>query len=175
MASPFKRGGSLGARRGTSPTSAFVISTASRPATALATSGSRRSPRPGAGRTIALPRAGLRRRRGARLRNARLHQLGRPRGGDCRRLPNCALGTTGSYWRTSRSPPEGKLATTLGAGLATLASASRSSRPHRRLPREAAETCSLRPSSSGRWRELQAFISFAVGSPTLRAAARTGC
>jgi hypothetical protein len=37
-----------------------------------------------------------------------------------------------------------------------------------RLPRQR----SLRPSSSGRWRELQAFISFAgVGGPTLRAAA----
>ena len=90
------------------------------------------------------------------------------------------------------APPEGKIVTTLGAALATLASASRSSRLHCRLARAAAEACasdgvrrcnaplegpgqrSSGPSSSGRWRELQAFISFAgVGSPTLRAAART--
>ena len=39
------------------------------------------------------------------------------------------------------APPEGKIATTLGAALATLASASRSSRLHCRLARAAAEAC----------------------------------
>jgi hypothetical protein len=41
----------------------------------------------------------------------RLQQLRRPRGGDCRRSPNCALGTTGGcWWTTGRAPrlPSGR-------------------------------------------------------------------
>ena len=134
-------------------------------------------------------------RSGPAIATPRLQQLRRPRGGDCRRSPNCALGTTGGCWQTTgrsrrrasrgedrdnprRGPCDPRFR--VEEQSPPLSASPRGRRSVRRdgvrrcnAPVEGPGQRSSGPSSSGRWRELQAFISFAgVGSPTLRAAAR---
>ena len=125
----------------------------------------------------------------------RLQQSLRPRGGDRRRSPTCALGTTGRCWQTTgrsrrrasrggdrdnprRGPCDPRFR--VEEQSPPLSASPRGRRSVRsdgvrrccNAPVEGPGQRSSGPSNSGRWRELQAFSSFAgVGSPTLRGAA----